>query len=84
MPVNLPDGKNGLRRRNGPHPGLVPDILDGLAVAFSIVMITWAAQHVVFDYLANPNRSAIFSSTKHIKADLDQRRCITGAHVGLA
>jgi hypothetical protein len=63
MPITLPDRKNGPRRRNGPRPGLVPDILDGLAVAFCIVMFTWAAQHVVFDYLANPNRSAIFSST---------------------
>jgi hypothetical protein len=63
MPINLPDRKNGPRSSKSSRPGLVPDILDGLAVAFCILMIAWAAQHVVFDYLANPNRSAIFSST---------------------
>ncbi len=80
MPINLPDRKNGRRSPNGPHPNLIRDMLDGLAVALCIIIITWAAQHVVFDYLANPNRSAVFSSTN----TSGQLSIITGAHVSLA
>jgi hypothetical protein len=61
MPTNLPPAKipEGAQE---PPPFLATDLLDGFAVAFSILLLTWASQHLVFDYLANPNLSAILAS----------------------
>jgi hypothetical protein len=63
MPVNLPDsGKPPEAPKGSPFP-LMADILDGLAVAFCILLFIWGMQHVVFDYLANPNLPAMLSAT---------------------
>jgi hypothetical protein len=61
MPINLPNRMNNQGPQKGPPVSLAADILDGLAVAFCILIITWAMQHVVFDYLANPDRPTLLS-----------------------
>jgi hypothetical protein len=63
----LPTNVLGRKQDRGPSPRRPPtlttDILDGLAVAFCIVLFVWAMQHIVFDDLANPIPSARLTPT---------------------
>jgi hypothetical protein len=63
MPTNWPTKVRNTGSPKGQPPTLATDLLDGVAVAFCILLFSWGMQHIVFDYLANPNRPAMLSST---------------------
>jgi len=58
MPVDLPVRRGMRPAPRVPPPTLLSDVLDGLAVAFCILLVGWGTQHIIFDYIASPNWSA--------------------------
>jgi hypothetical protein len=52
MPVEL---RHYQTKPKMPAPPLWEDLLNGAAVSFCILVFAWGLEHLVFDYLANPN-----------------------------
>jgi hypothetical protein len=55
MPVELRRYQTKPKMPAPPDPPLWEDLLNGAAVSFCILVFAWGLEHLVFDYLANPN-----------------------------